>query len=205
MAEWWMEGFLTRLLDPDDAVAEALRRDAVFHVVPNMNPDGSIRGHLRCNATGANLNREWHAPTVERSPEVHAVLAAMDRTGVDLCLDVHGDEELPYNFISGAEGIPGWSDRLADLDHRFRVAYQMSDPSFQLVHGYPIDPPGEGNMTMCTNAVAQRFDCLSMTLEMPFKDDANHPDAEVGWSPGRAMGLGAAVLEPMIAVLHSLR
>ncbi len=40
--------------------------------MPNVNPDGSIRGHLRTNATGANLNREWQDPTLERSPEVHS-------------------------------------------------------------------------------------------------------------------------------------
>ena len=37
--------------------------------VPNMNPDGSYRGHLRTNAKGANLNREWKKPTQEYSPE----------------------------------------------------------------------------------------------------------------------------------------
>lgn len=34
-----------------------------------MNPDGSYRGHLRTNAKGANLNREWKKPTLEYSPE----------------------------------------------------------------------------------------------------------------------------------------
>ena len=63
MASWWMEGFLARLLDPDDAIARQLRARATFHVVPHMNPDGAIRGHLRCNAAGANLNREWAEPT----------------------------------------------------------------------------------------------------------------------------------------------
>lgn len=38
--------------------------------MPNVNPDGSIRGHLRTNAVGANLNREWKEPSLERSPEV---------------------------------------------------------------------------------------------------------------------------------------
>lgn len=38
--------------------------------MPNVNPDGSIRGHLRTNAVGANLNREWKEPSIERSPEV---------------------------------------------------------------------------------------------------------------------------------------
>src|SRR3546814_2121331 len=59
-----------------------------------MNPDGSFRGHLRTNAAGVNLNREWHAPSLERSPEVHHVLERMKRTGVDFAMDVHGDESI---------------------------------------------------------------------------------------------------------------
>ena len=55
MAEWLVEGMLERLLDTEDATARWLRERAVFYVVPNMNPDGSIRGHLRNNAAGANL------------------------------------------------------------------------------------------------------------------------------------------------------
>ncbi|MFT4624940.1 MAG: murein tripeptide amidase MpaA [Myxococcota bacterium] len=205
MAEWWMEGFLARLLDPADALARSLRAAATFHVVPNMNPDGSVRGHLRCNATGANLNREWHAPTLERSPEVLHVLREMEATGCDLCLDVHGDEELPYNFISGGEGIPGWSARLARLDAVFRAEYVRANPDFQIEHGYPIDAPGSANLSMCTNAVAQRFDCLAMTLEMPFKDNANAPDRHHGWCPQRSKRLGASSLDPMAAVVHTLR
>ena len=41
--------------------------------IPNMNPDGSYRGHLRTNASGANLNREWKEPTLEKSPEVSSL------------------------------------------------------------------------------------------------------------------------------------
>ena len=106
MAEWWMEGALEKLTDPDDPVARVLRRECTFHVVPNMNPDGSRRGHLRTNAVGVNLNREWHAPTAEKSPEVLCVRNAMDETGVDFAMDVHGDEAIPANFLAGFEGIP---------------------------------------------------------------------------------------------------
>jgi murein tripeptide amidase MpaA len=42
-----------------DGLAVRLRRAYTFHIVPNMCPDGSVRGHLRTNACGANLNREW--------------------------------------------------------------------------------------------------------------------------------------------------
>jgi murein tripeptide amidase MpaA len=50
MAEWWMEGALEKLLDDADPVSRRLRTRATFHIVPNMNPDGSKRGHLRTNA-----------------------------------------------------------------------------------------------------------------------------------------------------------
>ena len=205
MAEWWMEGFLGRLLDPHDALAASLRARAVLHVVPNINPDGSFRGHLRTNAAGANLNREWATPTLARSPEVLHCRDEMDRTGVDLCLDVHGDEGLPYNFIAGAEGIPGWTPRMAALQASFLAAYETANPHFQRVYGYGVDGPGEANLTMCTNHVAQRFDCLAMTLEMPFKDDANHPDPGAGWSPEKAMRLGASAIDALASVIDGLR
>ncbi len=69
-----------------------------------MNPDGSIRGHLRTNAIGVNLNREWQSPSMERSPEVFFVRERMLETGVDMCLDIHGDEAIPYNFVAGSAG-----------------------------------------------------------------------------------------------------
>ena len=205
MAEWWMEGFLERLLNPDDPVSRELLTRAVFYVVPNMNPDGSRRGHLRTNAGGANLNREWLDPSEDRSPEVFAVRELMRQTGVDFCLDVHGDENLPYNFIAGAEGIPGWNQRQADLLAAFLSALKQASPDFQTEHGYPIDEPGKADLSMCNNYVAETFDCLSMTLEMPFKDNANAPDLEQGWSPERCRLFGAANLDAIFKLLDQLR
>ena len=54
---------------------------AVFYTVPNMCPDGSRRGHLRTNAAGANLNRQWAEPSAAVSPEALAVRNLMDATG----------------------------------------------------------------------------------------------------------------------------
>lgn len=206
MAEWWMEGFLERMLDPISAISRDLLARAVFYIVPNMNPDGSARGHLRTNAAGVNLNREWAMPTMEKSPEVYLVLQKMIETGCDLALDVHGDEALPYNFIAGTEGIPSWSDRLAGLQETFKSSYvKSSNGAFQTQYGYPTNSPGNANMTICSNALAEKFDCLAMTLEMPFKDDANHPDPQFGWSPMRCKQLGASALSPLLAVMPSLR
>lgn len=41
MAEWFVEGLILRLLDPDNAISEALLASCVFYITPNMNPDGS--------------------------------------------------------------------------------------------------------------------------------------------------------------------
>jgi hypothetical protein len=35
---------------------------------------------------------------------MRSVLGAMQEVGVDLCVDVHGDEELPFVFFAGNEG-----------------------------------------------------------------------------------------------------
>jgi murein tripeptide amidase MpaA len=119
MAEWWVEGFVKRLLDERDPVARALLERATFHVVANMNPDGGRRGHLRTNAAGANLNREWSDPSMEQSPEVFLVRERMRETGVDFLLDVHGDEALPYNQIEHGypENQPGKANLSMAANH----------------------------------------------------------------------------------------
>jgi murein tripeptide amidase MpaA len=52
MAEWFADGLLERLTDKHDAIARHLLRDACVYVMPNVNPDGTWRGHLRTNAAG---------------------------------------------------------------------------------------------------------------------------------------------------------
>jgi murein tripeptide amidase MpaA len=211
MAEWWMEGYLNRLMDSSDPIIKRLLQIATFYVVPNMNPDGSFRGYLRTNASGANLNREWTttgdyvAPTLERSPEVYHVLQELDRVGCDMLIDVHGDEALPYNFLSGMEGCPVWGPRLEKLQKEFGTAYEQANPDFQTVHGYELDAPNDANMAICSNQIAQRFDCLAFTLEMPFKDTAEFPDEKYGWSTDRSMKLGASMLSAISVIATSLR
>ncbi len=205
MASWWMEGALNRLIDPADPVATALRAAARCHIVSNMNPDGSRRGHLRTNAAGANLNREWAGPTLERSPEVVHVLAAMDATGVDFAMDVHGDEALPHNFIAGFEGIPTITDRQLGLLGDYKAILARLSPDFQTRVGYPPSAAGKANLTMSTNQLANRFGCLAMTLEMPFKDAAENPDALAGWSPERCRQLGRDCLAALLEVVDRLR
>ena len=185
MAEWWMEGALDKLTDPADPIARSLRRDCRLHLVPNCNPDGSVRGHLRTNAVGVNLNREWHEPTPERSPEVLAIRNAMDATGLHFAMDVHGDEAIAANFLAGFDGIPSWSETLGEQYDRYRMILARRTPDFQTAKGYPPTRPGQANLSMSTNQLAERFGACSMTLEMPFKDHDEMADPDQGWSPER--------------------
>jgi murein tripeptide amidase MpaA len=197
MAEWWMEGMVNRLVDHSDPVVNAILDKAVIYLVPNMNPDGSRRGHLRTNAAGSNLNREWDNPTVEKSPEVLCVLEKIKQTGLDFGLDVHGDEALPYNFIAGTEGIPGWNHERQQQLELYKMTLANINPDFQVENGYPPNSGGNANMTYCSNSLAERFGALVMTLEMPFKDASASLDRIQGWSPERCGRLAHSCLDAL--------
>ena len=202
MAEWFVEGLIERLIDASDPVARAVLSLADFHIVPNMNPDGSVRGNLRTTATGANLNREWLSPSMDYSPEVFVVRERMEATGVDLFIDAHGDEALPYNFIAGSEMLPDFSDRQRVEQAAFVAAFKDASPDFQDGVVYPPGKYSTDALKLASKWVGHRFGCLSVTLEMPFKDNADWPDARVGWNGARSKRLGEAALLPILANLR---
>jgi len=201
MAEYFIEGFLDSLLDYSNPMSRKLLEDSVFYVVPNMNPDGSVRGHLRTNAAGVNLNREWASPSMESSPEVYLVRERMLEEGGDLFLDIHGDEALPYNFVAGCEGNPSYDARHAMLEDVFKETYMAVSPDFQDTIGYPKDEPGKANLSIAANWMGEAFNTLSFTIEMPFKDNIELPDEIEGWSIERSAKLGADVLYPISETL----
>lgn len=202
MAEWFVEGLVNRLLDASDPVARCIRERAVVYVVPNMNPDGALLGNLRTNAAGRNLNREWLEPDASASPEVFLVRREMERTGCSLFLDIHGDESLPYVFFSTADDVPGLPPELATQQARFIAAVQAASPDFQTEYGYENGRFREDVLKLASKWVAHHFKCLSLTLEMPFKDNANLPDARNGWNGARSMRLGEAMLPAVLVHLN---
>ena len=202
MAEWFVEGLLQRLLGEDEGLLPELRRMATFYIIPNMNPDGSVLGNLRTNAAGANLNREWLAPSREASPEVECVRNAMHATGCDAFFDIHGDENLPYVFVAGCEMLPNFTARQAAEQDAFSADFRAASADFQSEHGYHASKYKDDVLKLASKYAGHTFGCLSLTLEMPFKDNANAPDERHGWSGGRSARLGAAMLEP---IHHHLR
>ena len=207
MAEWFVEGLIKRLAGwgdwAGDPVARLIFDHAVFHIVPNMNPDGSVLGNLRTNAAGANLNREWMEPDTARSPEVLAVRNAIHALGCDLFFDIHGDEALPYVFVAGSEMLPGFTEKQAQEQKAFIECFKQASPDFQDVYGYEASKYQTDALKLASKYVGNEFGCLSLTLEMPFKDNANLPDERVGWNGERSAALGASMLQAILRHLQA--
>lgn len=128
-----MEGLIERLQNPQDAEIATLLAEAEFYLVPNMNPDGAYRGHLRTNHAGQDLNRAWQSASSERSPEVLFVLQHMQRIGVDLFLDIHGDEEILTCSPPVARAIRGTPHGWLRWRKTSAVVWLVSAPSFRPV------------------------------------------------------------------------
>ena len=105
--------------------------------------------------------------------------------------------------------VEGMIERL--LDRADPVARRLLDAA--VGHLAPnINPDGSVRGNRRTNAadkyreqarqlaskwVGNTYGCLSLTLEMPFKNNANLPDAEVGWNGELSRKLGAGMLGPL--------
>ena len=118
-------------------------------------------------------------------------------------LDIHGAEALPVNFVDGCYGVPNYDDRMAAMEEIFKDMFEAVSPDFQTEIGYEPARYGEANLTVASKWVGNTYRCLSLTLEMPFKDNENLPDEIVGWSPERSKILGADVLYPIYHVVNS--
>ena len=174
MAEWWMEGALEMLNDPDDPHARCCAEMPVPHRAQHESRRSMSRpsAHQR---RGVNLNREWHEPTAETRPEVLCVRNAMDETGVHLAMDIHGDEAIPAVFLAGFEGIPNWTDapaRNTAVEAGARRARPISRRSWAMANR----PPRQGQSVDVDQPARQSLRRVAMTLEMPFKDNRDLPD-----------------------------
>jgi murein tripeptide amidase MpaA len=191
MAGWFMEGFVGRLCEADADAKELLGKARVF-LVPRMNPDGCALGNHRSNAAGLDLNRQWASPS-PNAPEVSGVRLAMKDRGVDVFLDVHGDETIPYVFAQGTKASRR-TPKLAARERAFLENMLAASPDFQTEHGYP-DEAGPPNLAIASSYVGHEHKALSMTLEMPFTT-CGGPTGDP-WSPERAQSLGRATVSAL--------
>lgn len=118
--------------------------------------------------------------------------------GCDLFLDIHGDEALPYVFVAGCEMLDGFTAQQASEQQAFIEAFKPASPDSQTAHGYGSGKYREDMLKLASKYIGHTFKCVSLTLEMPFKDNADLPDPKQGWSVARSASLGAAILQPIL-------
>lgn len=192
VAEWVMAGLVERLLTPGDEASERLLARARVAIVPCVNPDGAALGNHRTNGRGVDLNRAWLEPDPELAPEVAIVRDHLVEEGVDLFLDIHGEESIPYAFVSGCEGNPGYSALQADAEAELRARLVEASPEFRAEGGYPLEDPGTADLSLAANWVGEHFGCPALTLELPMKHRIE--GGPLRWGPVRARAFGASLV-----------
>lgn len=197
MGQWLVQGLISRLLRKDDSEVDDLLSEACIHCIPNINPDGAARGNLRTNAAGVNLNRAWDEASESHAPEVHAIRKKIYETGVHAFLDVHGTERMPYVFVESADRLPSYSSKQRRLQSAFVHALDEVNSDFQTDFGYPSNHATKTDLSVASKHISSKYDCLSLTLEMPFKDNALRPMPHVGWNGRRARNLGADIVHAL--------
>ena len=100
-----------------------------------------------------------------------------------------------------SEMLPGFTPEQLSAQKEFIANFKRASPDFQDAHGYSAGKYREEALKLASKWVGHTFGCLALTLEMPFKDNADMPDPEFGWSGERSRRLGAAILEPLLATL----
>lgn len=63
-------GMLEMLTKPNCHIAQYLRENFVFKLVPCLNPDGVIAGNYRSSFAGVDLNRQWVLPSEFLHPTI---------------------------------------------------------------------------------------------------------------------------------------
>ncbi|ALU74235.1 M14-type cytosolic carboxypeptidase [Tenacibaculum finnmarkense] len=208
MAEWFINGIVNRFVAEnilEDTTIDTLLETCCFYIIPNMNIDGSIAGNLRVNTLGINYNRVWENPNKATEPEVFYCKQKMQETGVDFLLDVHGDEAIPYNFVTSLRGIPSVTDKILSEEIRFKNEWMSVTPEFQDVHKYEDSEPNMANLAVCSYQIGELFKALSFTLEMPFKDNDDVVEPTKQWSDERSEALGASFLTALEGFLLGIK
>lgn len=100
-----LNGFLEFILREDDPRSQALRAAFVFKIVPMINPDGVVRGHMRCDSLGENLNRVYMQPDRNNHPAVYSIKRLLehhcDTGALKFYIDLHAHGTKRGCFLFG--------------------------------------------------------------------------------------------------------
>ena len=86
-ASWHLASLIDQLLDSSELCA-AIRRNAVFYIVPEPNPDGVLGGYSRSTPSGVNMEINWDRHDSLTAPEVLALKRTIERLAADRPFDI---------------------------------------------------------------------------------------------------------------------
>ena len=103
----------------------------------------------------------------------------------------------------GSKAFPAGPTHWASNSIAISASSIAARPTFRPNLAIRNPPRGRANLTISTNQVAERYGACAMTLEMPFKDLADFPEPEQGWSPERCKVLARDCLGALLEWLES--
>lgn len=186
-AMWFAEGLMDWLLG-----RRQLPAGVRFHVVPVANPGGMRAGHLRTNPQGQDPNRFWGEPEV--CPQVESLVAEMERTGVDLLIDVHTDFEMGCVYLDVLDEWMHTARPLVAMREGFERELARRSPDVAHGRRYPWSavPAAELLAGMCAPAIERRYGAASITLELPIGRYVRADGGRGIWTPDHSRALGSA-------------
>ena len=167
---------------------------------PGWQQAGIVQDQLQ----GRNLNASWDCATVEDTPAVYAVLEEMTKVGMDFCMDVHADEELPYVFIAMVDRIIPVPDGIAGLHDSYQFQLAALDSAFRPKAGY-VRPHTKSNpLSFCSPYLMKRFGAPSVTFELPFKRFDAGAEGARNYGVEGCIHTGRAALSALVRCLDGL-
>lgn len=112
-SSWVIDGTVSFLLE-HSVVANKLRRQYVFKIVPMLNVEGVINGCHRCGLTNEDLNRKWNNPDPRLHPTIYSTKALLHycvkilkKVPYVFC-DFHGHSRRKNAFFFGCSNQESW-------------------------------------------------------------------------------------------------
>ncbi|HBG23761.1 MAG TPA: hypothetical protein DDX10_01560 [Rikenellaceae bacterium] len=140
-ASWHLEGMVD-IITSDTPFGKELRKNAIFYIVPFINPDGVIGGFSRSSSTGVNIEVNWDRPDSLTMPEIKVLKKSLERVTseapLDLLLNMHSQISSSVTYwIHTAEST---TERflkeqllLSSLTINYSPYYRPVDQSFSAV------------------------------------------------------------------------
>ncbi|WP_313077604.1 hypothetical protein [Agrobacterium pusense] len=138
---------------------------------------------------------------MKETPAVRSVLDKMELTGVDFCLDIHGDEEIPFIFIASVDRLlplPPDTTRTLDL---FEDLLGREDPNFLRHPFLDREHIKMSPQSFCVPHLMQRFDIPAVTLELPFKQYSAHTSSKRDFGAAECVQSGRIMVDVLLRFL----